>query len=137
MRKIWHPWHLWECCKAGLYLSCADTGTTKEDAQEQYRVFLSDIPRFEEALIGVTSEWRYSCEHFLTDTNRNRIAWLGQASMAYAAGIPSEARGGFKLLTEQQQKDADALALKYLKIWENENTDNGIYKQMELPGIPR
>jgi len=117
-KKIWHPWTKWECYKAGFYSSFNELGITKEEAQEQYRIFLSDLYLFEKALKNVISKWAFSCEHFLTDTNRNRIAWLGQASMAYAKGIPSEAKGGFKLLTRGQQKKADALAFRYLLLWE-------------------
>jgi len=123
MKKIWHPWYLWECYKAGFYSSFLDIKIDIEDAQEQYKVFLSDLKLFERVLKCVIIEWKYSCEHFLTDKGRNRIAWLGQACMAYYAGIPSEARAGFKLLTEQQQINANAMALKYLKIWENKNSD--------------
>jgi len=137
MKKIWHPWWLWECYKVGFYSSCAEKGMTKEEAQEQYRIFLSNIFLFEKTLKKVIKEWHYSCEHFLTDKSRNKIAWLGQASMAYAKGIPSEARGGFKLLTEQQQKEADAMALKYLKIWEKsyEKKNRKIHKNMEGTGL--
>lgn len=117
MKKIWHPWHKWECAKAGFYSSFADIGINKELAQDQYREFLSDIDMFEGTLKLVVSEWKYSCEHFLSDSNRNKIAWLGQASMAYIAGIPAEARAGYKLLTDTQQIEADNMAERYLNIW--------------------
>lgn len=118
MKKIWHPYWLWECNKAGFYSSFVELGVTKEYAQEQYKVFLSNLTLFEHILKKVITEWVYSCEHFLTDKGRNRIAWLGQASMAYSKGLPSEARAGFKLLTQKQQEAADSMALKYLKVWE-------------------
>ncbi len=47
----------------------------------------------------------------------NRIAWLGQASMCIATGIPSRFRGGFYKLTEAQQARANATALEYLNRW--------------------
>ena len=115
--RIWHPYWLWECNKAGFYLSCDN----KEQDKEKYREFLSDLKLFEKVLKKVILEWKYSCEHFLTDVGRNRIAWLGQASMVYAMQVPAEARGGFKLLSKEQQTAADAMALKYLKKWEREH----------------
>lgn len=118
MKKIWHPWYKWECFKAGFYSTFEESGIKKDVAIDQYREFLSDVYLFEETLKLVISEWKYSCEHFLSDRSRNRIAWLGQASMAYISGIPSEARAGFKLLSEKEQKQADNMALKYLKKWE-------------------
>jgi len=118
MKKIWHPYWKWECFKAGFYSSFSDIGMTKEVAEDQYRDFLSDISLFEETLQLVISEWRYSCEHFLTDQSRNKVAWLGQASITYISGIPGEARAGYKLLTLAQQKEADKKAGEYLKKWE-------------------
>jgi hypothetical protein len=47
----------------------------------------------------------------------NRIAWLGQAAMCYATGVPSVFRGGFFLLSEKQQEAANRLALEYLNKW--------------------
>lgn len=122
MKKIWHPYWKWECVKAGFYSSFIEAGISKETAIDQYREFLTDLEMFEEALKCVISEWKYSCEHFLSESNRNKIAWLGQASIAYAAGIPADARSGFKLLTENQQNLANNLAEKYLNTWyENQN----------------
>jgi len=47
----------------------------------------------------------------------NRIAWLGQAAMCYATGIPAKFRAGFNLLSDVQQKEANQVALKYLNKW--------------------
>jgi hypothetical protein len=47
----------------------------------------------------------------------NRIAWLGQAAMCYATGIPAAFRSGFFLLTETEQIAANELALIYLNKW--------------------
>jgi hypothetical protein len=47
----------------------------------------------------------------------NRIAWLGQASLCYATGIPSTFRAGFNLLTPEQQNKANTIALEYLNKW--------------------
>jgi hypothetical protein len=47
----------------------------------------------------------------------NRIAWLGQASLCYATGIPSTYRTGFHLLNEEQQEKANNIALEYLNKW--------------------
>ena len=47
----------------------------------------------------------------------NRIAWLGQAACCIDSGIPAMYRGGFFLLTEDQQKEANETALVYLNKW--------------------
>ena len=114
--RIYHSWERWECFRAGFYAE-RPKDMTVEEGQERYREFLADAARFEAALIGVTTEWKHSCEHYLTNDRMNRIAWLGQASVAYALGIPSLCRGGYHALSEDQKSAADALALRYLNLW--------------------
>ena len=114
--RVFHTYDKWECHKAGFYAT-KKSGMTKKECEEYYADFLSDLNRFENALKGVTSEWVNSCEHYLTNSAMNRIAWLGQASVCYESGIPSSFCGGFNLLTEKQQSEANLMALKYLNIW--------------------
>lgn len=114
--RIFHTYEKWECYRAGFYATTMD-GMTKAQCEESYRVFLSDIPRFGKALEGVITEWKHSCEHYLTNAAMNRIAWLGQASACYDMGIPSTFRSGFFLLTEEEQEAANLCALEYLNRW--------------------
>jgi hypothetical protein len=78
---------------------------------------LSDISEFERVLQCVVTEWKHSCEHYLTNSAMNRIAWLGQAALCYKHGIPAEFRGGYGLLTEAQQLAADEAALRAMNDW--------------------
>jgi hypothetical protein len=114
--RILHTYDKWECFQHGLYDEKPD-GLTQEQGEEKYREFLADLPVFENALIIVISQWKFSCEHYLTNDRMNRIAWLGQASVAQALGIPSVCRGGYNRLTPEEQIAADQLALKYLNLW--------------------
>lgn len=114
--RVYHTWEKWECYKAGFYAErCANM--TTEEGEEKYREFLADVSCFEDALGHVINEWKYSCEHYLTNDRMNRIAWLGQASVAYALGIPSLCRGGYHRLTQEQKDAADNVALTYLNKW--------------------
>ncbi len=47
----------------------------------------------------------------------NRIAWLVQAALCYKHGIPAEYRGGYSLLTQEQQLAADEAALRAMNKW--------------------
>lgn len=114
--RIFHPWGKWECHKAGFYATTHPT-LTKMQAEEAYRAFLADLPKFEAALSGVITEWKHSCEHYLTNVSMNRVAWLGQAAACYAMKLPAMYRGGFYELTEAQQSAANEMALKYLNLW--------------------
>lgn len=115
--RILHTWEEWECYKAGFYAERPPGGLLQEEGEEIYAEFLSDLKRFEAALNGVISEWKNSCEHYLTNDRMNRIAWLGQASAAYATQMPSGCRGGYNRLSAEEQQRADMLALKYLNKW--------------------
>lgn len=115
--RILHTWDKWECYRHGFYAERPPKGMTQEDGERAYRDFLSDLDRFEAALQVVTQEWRYSPEHYLTNERMNRIAWLGQASVAQALGIPSGCRAGYQLLSDEEKYAADMLALKHLNRW--------------------
>lgn len=115
--RVYHTWDKWECYRAGFYDERPRDGLSVEDGEELYREFLADLDRFRSALQVVTSEWKHSCEHYLTNERMNRIAWLGQASVAQALNLPSCCRGGYHKLTQDQKAAADALALEYLNRW--------------------
>lgn len=114
--RVYHTWEKWECYRAGFYAE-RTTGMTTDEGEEKYREFLSDTSAFRVALEGVTTQWKYSCQHYLTNDRMNRIAWLGQASVCFALGIPSMCRGGYHRLTDEQKVAADNLALEYLNRW--------------------
>ena len=119
-KRIFHPYKVWECYRAGFYATGVP-GKSEAECESMYRDFLADDDAFRAALEGVTSEWKYSCEHYLTNSAMNRIAWLGQASACYARGLPSMYRGGFNLLTSDQQSTANATAFEYLNKWLADN----------------
>ena len=114
--RIFHTYDKWECYKAGFY-DTAKKGMTKEQCELEYAKLLSNEELFSDALEHIITEWPNSCEHYLTNTSMNRIAYLGQAALCYAKGIPSTFRGGFHLLPEEQQQKANEIALKYLNKW--------------------
>ncbi len=112
MDRIYHTWDKWECYPAGFYDNYPrDRTLSDDDCRAQYASFLEDSARFQRALGGVLDDWPQSCEHYLSNDRMNRIAWLGQAAMCYATGIPSKYRGGFNQLTEDRQEAANQLAL--------------------------
>lgn len=119
--RVFHTFDKWECHVAGFYETKPPRGMTADNCRAYYRDLLADIPEFERVLERVISEWKHSCEHYLTNGAMNRIAWLGQAALCYKHGIPSEFRGGYGLLTEDQQLAADQAALRALNKWMERN----------------
>ncbi len=114
--RIFHTWHKWECYKAGLYNTTKE-GMTKEQCEQTYVDFLSNTKRFAKSLKYIITKWKHSCEHYLTNKAMNRIAWLGQAAVCYATGVPAVFRNGWFLLTEGQQNEANKIAFVYLNNW--------------------
>lgn len=119
--RIFHTYDKWECYKAGFYATTKD-GMTEEQCEKEYYKLLTNKKLFSETLEKVITEWKFSCEHYLTNKSMNRIAWLGQAALCYAKGIPSAYRGGFNLLSKEQQDEANGVALVYLNKWLTSNS---------------
>ena len=118
--RIFHTYDKWECQKAGFYNS-KKQGWDNEQCENEYVRILGNSELFDEILNKVTSEWIYSCEHYLTNRSMNRIAWLGQAAVCYESGVPSIYSGAWNRLTPQEQEAANSVALKHLNAWLDRN----------------
>lgn len=118
--RIFHTFEKWECHKAGLYAQKVE-GKTTEQCEREFADFLSNDELFMQTLFKVITEWKNSCEHYLTNIAMNRIAWLGQASVCYATGIPSKYSSGWNLLSVEQQNRANEIALVALNQWLTNN----------------
>lgn len=117
MNRIYHTWEKWECYPAGFFEVKPPKGLTESDCLNNYMTLLKDIPEFKRIMLLVISEWKYSCEHNLTNDRMNRIAWMGQAALAYKYHCPAKYRGGYHLLTKEEQLSADEAALEIINIW--------------------
>jgi len=134
MDRIYHTWDKWECYPAGFYENKPiDKTLTQDQCRQAYADFLKDTEKFEATMERVLAEWQNSCEHYLTNENMNRIAWLGQASMCLALGIPAIYCGGFYLLSEQEQEAANQAALKYLNKWLKSNGYDEVTMEQAQP----
>lgn len=120
IERIFHTYDKWECYPAGFYESSLKN-MSHDECKAKFVEILSSEELFSKALSGVISEWKNSCEHYLTNKSMNRIAWLGQASVCYLSGVPSRYSGAWFDVSEENRKKADELALKYLNIWLSNN----------------
>lgn len=120
MTRIFHPYDKWECYQSNFYGGVSDY--QKDDTLQLYASLLKDLNLFETTLQTITSEWKHSCEHNLSNESMNRVAWLGQASCALVYKVPHNvSMGGYNLLTAEEQKAADGIAQKYLDKWLEEH----------------
>ncbi len=114
--RIFHTFDKWEAVPAGFFAP-GIKGKDKDECEAEYCAFLGDLDAFEEGIKKCFAEWPNSCEHNLTNSSMNRIAWIGQAAACAARGLPSTFRGGFAMLPMDKQDAANALALRYLNMW--------------------
>lgn len=143
MKRIYHPYWVWEDYKAGFY--SAYSKSELNDLNESVRFVFSSAEITEKWMRCVIEQWNLSCEHNLTNTSMNRVAWLGQAACCFYGGVPSKATMYlWKFLNERTQKRSDRIAIKLIKEWEQErkskttldNGNSGVTKeefQMKLP----
>lgn len=119
--RIFHTYDKWECHKAGFYKSKKE-GWSNQECEDEFKRILSDQNLFAEILSKVIVEWKYSCEHYLTNTSMNRIAWLGQAAVCYHSKVPSKYSSCWMDLDKTIREKADNTALTYLNKWMNINS---------------
>jgi hypothetical protein len=114
--RIFHTFDKWEAVGAGFFAPGLK-GRSKDECEDEYGAFLADSNAFAEGIQKVFAEWPNSCEHNLTNSSMNRIAWIGQAAACAARGLPSTFRGGFSALPKEKQDEANQVALRYLNKW--------------------
>ena len=137
--RIFHTYEKWECNKAGFYKSSKD-GWSHEQCENEFKRILSNQKLFAEILDKLIVEWKYSCEHYLTNSSMNRIAWLGQAAVCYHSGVPSRYSGCWFDIEEKTREKANKTTLIYLNKWLEKNSFNtktleeaaSINRQIEL-----
>ncbi len=114
--RIFHTFEKWECVRYDFFETTHKT-LSPTQCEYKYLELLGNIEEFRSVLQKLTSEWPFSCEHNLTNKAMNRIAWLGQAALAYKYKIPSRFSTGWSLLSESQKEAANEVALDALNAW--------------------
>lgn len=114
--RIFHTFDKWECVQYDFFETTHKT-LSPTQCEYKYLELLGNLDEFRSVLQKLTIEWPFSCEHNLTNKAMNRIAWLGQAALAYKYKIPSRFSTGWKLLSDEQQSEANEIALQVLNEW--------------------
>ena len=118
MNRIYHSYDKWEDYKAGFYggLLLND----KIDHVSKVVELFSSAELTEQYMLRVINEWKYSCEHNLTNPSMNRVAYLGQAACCLFASVPStDTMKYWKNVSQECRDKADEIAEKTIKIWES------------------
>ncbi len=118
MERIYHGYEVWEDFKEGMYQT---TCFMDPDSMIKDCVMLLTCPEWlEECMSFVIHNWEFSAQHNLTNMNRNRQAWLGQAACCFAHGAPEYiTKLAWNKLTEEEQLLANNVADRIIKVFEN------------------
>jgi hypothetical protein len=116
MKRLYHTYDEWECYPMGFYEARAPEMSDRA-ALARYANFLKDTTVLQIGLTNVLGKWKNSCEHYLTNVNMNRIAWLLSAAACVELGIPQRFRTAIKRLSKAEQDTANQAALYALNYW--------------------
>jgi hypothetical protein len=120
MNRIYHPYWMWEDYKAGFYNNCS--GQKKVEYLDRCLQMFNSETKTNKNMMRVIDEWKFSCEHNLTNESLNKIAYIGQSACCLFAGIPSTVTmEGWNLLSKEVQERANRQALEVLNIWIQRN----------------
>lgn len=120
MKQIYHPYHLWEDYKAGMW--------NKIPSSEEPRMldeairFTGDAVEYGSWMVKVINSWPITCEHNLTDLGQNRKAFVGHCAAFMAIGSPEYiTRSAWGYLTDKQREEANKMADIAIAKWEERN----------------
>lgn len=120
MKRIYHPYYVWEDYLHGMYIP--DSKLTESEIEEYTKkalTLLKDPVLFLRIGREMISSWTKAAEHNLTNTQRNRQAWIGQASSCYYAKSPEiTTKYAWRLMTKEEQDAANAVANTLIFEWE-------------------
>jgi len=120
MKRIYHPYTLWEDFRRGFYDNCS--GLDKKEKIEKVIEMFSSKELTREFMMLAIDEWKYSCEHNLTNGGMNKIAYLGQAACCLYSDVPSTiTMESWSKLTPEVQEEANKIANEVLEIWIDRN----------------
>ena len=120
IKRIYHPWWLWEEVSANMWGSVSNKELYLKTAIE----FTGNHELYGAWMGQVVKEWKYSCEHNLSDKSQNRKAWVGHAACAMAFRCPEDiVRTAWGRLAEEKQILANMEAEKAIKKWESTRSE--------------
>lgn len=86
--------------------------------------YIEDTEKFGGDMIRVVNEWKFSCEHNLTDRSQNRRAWIGQAAAALAYNYSADfTKTAWNMTDKQKQEDANKVADIAISLWEKKHLE--------------
>lgn len=123
MKQIFHNYQKWEDYINGMWRK-----ETKEYEDVHLKIaieFTGNDELYGNAMMEVIENWKYTCEHNLSDKSINRKAFIGHCAVCYKLGIPEYiTRMAWHYLTQEQQDKANKKAEHAIKQWELKQTNH-------------
>lgn len=117
MNRIFHHYEKWEDWKDGLYALSVDN--PDEVMITRAARVLRNIDLLRWAMLRVIHLWTHAAEVNLTNSSRNRQAWLGQAACCYICGAPEDlTKAAWHRLSVAEQDGANLVADYVIAAWE-------------------
>ena len=117
IERVFHPFTNWEDYAFGMYEKTCfmDEHSLMVDCE----VLLKDPSWLYESMGWAVYQWSHAAEHNLTNLNRNRQAWLGQAACCFMHGAPEYiTKMAWHNLTSEEQARANAVADEIIEHFE-------------------
>jgi hypothetical protein len=119
LKQIYHHYNKWEDFHAGLY-GIAPPETERDLIKMAIKI-LSNPILCRKAMMEVVRNWPFSCEQNLTNRNRNRRAWLGQAACCFEGGVNEDlTKIAWHKLSKKEQNRANHIADVVIDFWEEQ-----------------
>ena len=114
MKRIWHNYKKWEDLEMWRIVPKQEEKEFLKQAIE----FTGNTDLYGQWMLKVILNWKYSCEHNLTNSSINQKAWVGHAATQMAIDCPEYiTRMAWKELTQDQQDRANKKAETAIKLW--------------------
>lgn len=123
MDRIYHRYENWECFKNGFFRNVS--GEEKKELAEKVLELFNNPEQTKIFMQKVVDEWKYSCEHNLSNIALNRVAWLGQSACCLYAKIPySITMENWRFVDEENKIIACEIAEQIIKEYELKITNH-------------
>jgi hypothetical protein len=118
MKRIYHPYNVWEDWINGMWRKLANT-EEESTFEERAIEFTGNADLYGSFMLLVIEKWPMACQHNLTEKAMNRRAWVGHAAACLAFSCPEYiTRRAWWKLTQEQRDAADAKADEAISAWE-------------------
>ena len=129
MKKIWHPFWLWEDIPMGRKVEAKDEDLFLQKAIE----FTGNHELYGSWMMRVIEEWPISCEQNLTDDSLNKQAWIGHAACQMAIECPEYiTRKAWGMLNQEQRDLANLQADRAIHEWKQRHSKESGQLHLEM-----